>query len=87
MFERDFIGGAAGFDTGTVAVMLGMLQSIHTEADGDVVMGEFAGTIAHAMTQLRELQQIAYQTMIEIEAERARSRPSGRLRLVRKTLS
>ena len=69
----------AGLDTGNVTVMLGMLESIHVEVSEDVVMAEFARTVGLAILQLRELQLLAYQTMIEIEAERATGRCRTRL--------
>ena len=69
----------AGLDTGNVTVMLGMLESIFEEASDDVVMADFAHTVALAIVQLRNLQQLAYQTMIEIEAEQATGRRQARI--------
>jgi len=63
-----------GSDAGSVTVMLGMLQSIWDEASDDEVMDEFADTIVLAIGQLRDLQRLAYETMIEAEAERALGR-------------
>jgi len=82
VFDLSHVSDAAGLDTGNVVVIFGMLQSIHAAVLGDVVMGEFAETIALAMAQLRELQQIACETMFEIEAERAAAASNRRLRLV-----
>ena len=62
---------AIGLDTGNVSVMLGMLECIHDETDDDEVMIDFAATIKTAIGQLRDLRQLAYETMIEIESERA----------------
>ena len=67
-------------NAGNVTVMLGMLESIHEEAGDDPVMAEFAGTVGLAIQQLRDLQQLAYETMIEIEAERATGRGQPRLK-------
>ena len=72
--------GNGGLDAGNVMVILGMLHSIHDEVSEDVVMEDFAGTVLLAIGQLRDLQRLAYETMIEIEAERATGR--RRLRLV-----
>ena len=65
---------ANGLDTGNVTVMLGMLECIHDEVDDDEVMVDFAATIQTAIGQLRTLQSLAYETMIEIESERALAR-------------
>ena len=83
MSDPGFMPGAAGLDASNVVVMLGMLESIHGEVDGDDVMTDFASTIHSAIGQLRGLQQLAYQTMIEVEAERALGRKPRRLTLVR----
>jgi predicted site-specific integrase-resolvase len=83
VIDLGFATGAAGLDASNVVVMLGMLESIHDEVDGDDVMTDFASTIHSAISQLRGLQQLAYQTMIEIEAERALGRKPRRLTLVR----
>ncbi len=63
-----------GLDTGNVSVMLGMLECIQDELEDDEVMVAFAATIQTAIGQLRTLQQLAYETMIEIESERALAR-------------
>ena len=87
MIDLDFVKEGAGFNTGNVIVMLGMLESIHDEASDDEVLAQFADTVASAIGQLRDLQQLAYQTMIEIEADRATGRSTGRLRLLQRTPS
>ncbi len=51
-------------------MILGMLQGIHDEVNDDEIMVEVAATVEFAITQLRHLQQLAYDTMIEIDAER-----------------
>jgi len=81
MLDPDFSNGAAGLDTGNVCAMLAMLECIHSEASDDVVMAEFAGTVGCAIVQLRELQHLAYETMLEIEAERASGSKGRHLRL------
>jgi hypothetical protein len=86
VIELSFVKEAAGLDAGNVLVMLGMLHSIHDEVEDDVVMADFAVTIALAITQLRKLQQLAYEAMIEIESERTTGR-GARLRLIAKTPS
>lgn len=68
-----------GFDASNVAVMLGMLECIHEKTTDDEVMADVANTVGRAIRQLRELQRLAYLTMIEIEAERATGRASLRL--------
>lgn len=83
MIDPSFAPGAAGPDASNVVVVLGMLERIHHAASGDEVMTDFARTIRRAITQLRGLQQLAYQTMIEIEAERAPGHPLRKLTLVR----
>ena len=60
-----------GLDTGNVSVMLGMLECMHDEVDDDEVMVDFAATLLTAIGQLRGLRQLAYETMLEIESERA----------------
>ena len=61
--------------TGTVrrnvSMILGMLQGIHDEVADDEVMADVAATVGCAITQLRNLQRLAYQTMIEVESERS----------------
>ena len=79
MIDLGFTKEDAGLDSGNVTVMLGMLESIHDEAVDDIVMSQFAGTIGRAILQLRELQRLAYETMIEVEAERASGRGHQRL--------
>lgn len=82
MFDLRYGSDRAGLETGNVAVILDMLQSIHAYALDDVVMDEFATTIAKAIAQLRQLQQIAYETMLEIEAELSQGPSPCHLKLV-----
>lgn len=63
-----------GLDIGNVSVILGMLECIHNEVSEDVIMAEFATIIQHGIGHLRDLQQLAYETMLEVEAERASAR-------------
>ena len=69
-------GRAYGLIMMGMPVMLGMLESIRNEVDDDVVMAEFANTVDRAILQLRDLQRLAYEMMLEIEAERATGRLS-----------
>ena len=69
MFDREENPRGFGHETGTFAAMLRSLGAIHAEVKNDVLMGEFAATVATAIAQLCELRRLAYLVMIEIEAE------------------
>ena len=76
----DIRTATASLERGNVSTILGMLQSINEQISGDVILGGVSVTIDRAMHQLRELQQLAYETMMEVEAERAariRLRPNS----------
>ena len=79
MYHKDHGQVGASSDPASVTVMLGMLESILTEASDDDIMSEFSETVGFAIEQLRGLQLIAYETMIEIETERALGRPPLRI--------
>ncbi len=61
----------AGLERANVSTILGLLQGIHQQVSNDDIMEGVAASIDNAIGQLRELQQLAYETMLEIEAERA----------------
>lgn len=75
----DVDGANGNADAGSVMVILGKLQSIHNEVCDDDVMEDFAATVSRAIQQLRDLQRLAYETMIEIETERSNGRRGLRL--------
>lgn len=58
-------------ERGNVSTILGVLHGIHEQVSRDEIMEGVTETIGDAIRQLRELQQLAYDTMMEIEAERA----------------
>ena len=78
MIDLGFAKEDAGLDTGNVTVMLAMLKCIHDEVYADEVMAEFASTVGLAIGQLNDLQRLAYEAMIEVEAERATGRTTSR---------
>ncbi len=71
MSYLDIRNVTAGLQRANVSTILGMLNGIHQQVCSDDIMEGVASSIESAIDQLRELQQIAYETMMEIEAERA----------------
>jgi GAF domain-containing protein len=63
--------GAARLQRGSVSAILGLLQGVHDQVSEDEIMDEVAATVGQAIRQMRDLQQLAYETMLEIETERA----------------
>lgn len=67
----------SSLDTRSVSVLLGALEYIHDQLCDDDITEPIADTVGHAIGQLEELRRLAYETMLEIESERA---SAGRLR-------
>jgi hypothetical protein len=59
-----------GFERGNVSAILGVLNGIHELIAADIIMEDVAQTLGCAIQQLTTLQQLAYDTMLEAEAER-----------------
>lgn len=84
MSYLDIHAVTTSLERGNVSTILGVLQGIHEQFSRDEIMEGVTETIGDAIRQLRQLQQLAYDTMMEIEAERAadlchRSNPRKKL--------
>lgn len=61
----------ASLQRGNVSRILGVLLEIHDHVCSDDIMDGVASALQDAIGQLRDLQRLAYETMMEIEAEQA----------------